>query len=303
MALLDEVIKQNAQRVKHRVWICSDLQHWDPEETRLLLETALADYHALALPCEQIWYLGDTTDGGNRENLRQVVTIQADLFAQLERPIYFTFGNHDFDDFRKNPGDGMDALHAWRILRERPYWKLMEHLEDFYFTASLGDYRLYFFGDHAAPDGSWIVTHGRVHGDAGAYPHSPEKWQKVREQMAGESGPVISIGHYAYPGGNRPSDLMGHLLPLPDTVRAHFYGHAHLGEERLLQEHVYRKIAYANHQFIPQIDVASLERRKGNFVRSVFLEIDEDDTFGIYFRNHDLQIWEEAFFLDPRRRP
>lgn len=302
MSQLEKILATTRPDVLHRVWICSDLQHWDPEVTGELLRGALEDYRALALPCEQIWYLGDATDGSNRETQEEVVRVQADLFDQLGLPIYFTFGNHDFDLLRKFSGTVSGNVHAWRVLKERSNWHLMDRPEDFFFRGKLGDYQLYFFGDHAAEDGSWIVTHSKIFGDTAAYPHQKEAWEAIREEMAASPQPVLSIGHYAYPGGNRPSDFMAQLLPLPETVQAHFYGHAHLGEVRLLQENVYRKIAYVDFSNIPQIDVASLERRKGNYVRSVFLEIYRDGTLGIFFRNHDTRVWEEALFLDPRRR-
>lgn len=290
-------------RVRHRVWICSDLQQWDPAAAERILDTVFADFHSLELPCEQVWNLGDTTDGKDPARMRETVLLQAERFESLGVPLVYACGNHDFDFFKKNTSAGAEAVPAWKLLQVRPAWRTTRRLEDFHFAFDMGDYRVFVFGDHGAEDGRWIVTHGKTHGVAEAYPHTPEAYDAVRRTMAEHAGPVISLGHYAYPGGNRPSPLMGRLLPLPENVRVHFYGHAHLGESRLLGEHNFRKIAYVDHQHVPQLDVAALEDRKGTRLRSVFLEMYHDGAFGVFFRNHTEKTWEEALFLDPHRRP
>ena len=300
---LADVQKAMREKVVNRVWICSDLQQWDPEIAREMLDLTLADFEELSLPCEQIWNLGDSTDGRHYENMQKTILLQAEKLETLGLPIFYTFGNHDFDLLKKEPERGLSAVPAWEILKPRPLWNLPPRISDFYFCGDFGDYRVYFTGDHAAPDASWIVTHGQIHGDEAAYPHTKEAYEALRQEMMDSRRPIIGAGHYAFPGGNRPSALLGQLLPLPPSYKVHFYGHAHLGEERLLGEHNYRKFAYTDFQHIPQVDVAALECRKASFVRSVFLEIYQDQSMGIFSRNHQNRVWEEALFLSPERQP
>ncbi|MCC5788938.1 MAG: metallophosphoesterase [Opitutales bacterium] len=290
------------EKVQHRVWVCSDLQQWDPEIAKTNLEIIFADFHSLKAPCEQVWNLGDSTDGRHLENQRRTITLQAEAFESLEIPIYYTFGNHDFDLLKKSPEEGSAMVPAWEILKPRPAWHLPEKLDDFYFEGELGGFKIYFMGDHACPWGKWIVTHGKIHGDESQYPHSSAAYQSLRSEWAESSDPILIAGHYSFPGGNRPSPLLQNCLPLPDPVKAVFYGHAHLGEERLLQENNFRKIAYANYQSIPQFDIAAMENRKGTFLRSALVEIYEDQSVGVFFRNHEHRRWEEALVLDSNRK-
>lgn len=290
-------------KVAHRAWVCSDLQQWDPEIARQNLDVIFSDYHSLKAPCEQVWNLGDSTDGRHLENQRKTIHIQAETFETLHVPIYYTFGNHDFDLMKKSMEAGEVVVPAWEILSPRPAWHLQDDLDDFYFKGKLGNFDIYFMGDHACPKAQWVVTHGKVHGDGEKYPHSPEDYKNLQQEWAKNPNPVLIAGHYSFPGGNRESDLLKQCLPLPEKVKAVFYGHAHLGEERLLGEHNYRKIAYAEYQNIPQFDIAAMENRKGTFLRSAFLEIYGDQTIGVFFRNHELRRWEEALFLDPFRQP
>ena len=50
-------------------------------------------------------------------------------------------------------------------------------------------------------------------------------------------------------------------------------------------------------QAIVQVDVASLEKGRGNAVRSVLLEYYPDRTIGLFFRNHTLRTWDHMLML------
>ena len=98
------------------------------------------------------------------------------------------------------------------------------------------------------------------------------------------------------PGGNRETGLWGQLQPLPLNVRMHIYGHSHICDYTWGGKDVYRRISWIDWQDIPQIDVASFENVRGQFCRSVLLHIYEDDSLGVFFRNHDAGCFTEAFF-------
>ena len=284
----------------HRVWICSDLQQSDPAHARGCMTLAVNDFKALGLACDQIWYLGDAVEGHKLELVGEMVRMQLELLAPLGIPLRYAQGNHDFDTFQNDPALPVTTP-FWDAVKTVPGWRTTAERGDFYFTDTLGPYLVVFFSDHTAADGSWISTHGRVHRDGAKYPHGPEAYQALRDLIASAGRPVITAGHCPFAGGNRPSDLMSQMLPLPGNVRAHFYGHAHIGDVYWVKENVFRKIAYVHHQTIPQIDVASLENRRGNEIRSAFLEIYADGTLGIFFRDHSRGRWAEALLLNAER--
>ena len=47
----------------------------------------------------------------------------------------------------------------------------------------------------------------------------------------------------AFCGGNRASEHLSTLLPLPHQVKIHFYGHAHIGDYAWAKENAYRRIS------------------------------------------------------------
>lgn len=286
--------------VAHRVWICSDLQQADPAHARHCMTLAVNDFQSLALPCDHIWYLGDAVEGHRLDLLSEMVQMQLSLLTPLNIPLRYVQGNHDFDPFQYDPALPVTTP-FWDAVKTVPTWKTTAHRSDFYFTDTLGPYLIVFFSDHTAADASWISTHGRIHRDAAKYPHTPDAYLALRDLIANSNRPVITAGHCPFAGGNRPSDLMSQMLPLPPNVRAHFYGHAHIGDHHWVKENVFRKIAYVHHQTIPQFDIASLENRRGNEIRSAFLEIYTDGTLGIFFRDHSQSRWAEALLLNPER--
>ncbi len=111
-----------------------------------------------------------------------------------------------------------------------------------------------------------------------------------------EKCPVITASHYSYQRGNRASEHLSKLLPLPANMKIHFYGHSHIGDYDWAKENAYRRIACIDWHDIPQINVSSFEHIRGQACRSVFLHIYEDHSFGIFFRNHDAQAFSECYF-------
>jgi hypothetical protein len=91
------------------------------------------------------------------------------------------------------------------------------------------------------------------------------------------------------------------MLPLPENVRLHLYGHAHIGDATWAGKNLYRKIAAVDDHSIIQCDVASLEDGRGSATRSMVLEIYRDGSLGLFFRNHSTRRWEEHLLLDARR--
>jgi hypothetical protein len=135
----------------------------------------------------------------------------------------------------------------------------------------------------------------------GAYPHDLAEYAAVRERIAGCGKKVITAGHLSFAGGNRSSELLGRLLPLPGNVKIHFYGHAHIGDEYWVKPNTFRKIAYVEHQKVPQIDVASLENQRADESRSCLFLVMEDGGMGVAFRDHSKKRWAEVVVFGEER--
>jgi hypothetical protein len=176
-----------------------------------------------------------------------------------------------------------------------PSWVSSETITDCYFKHKLGEFTVFFFPDHAHPQGDWITSGGMVHGYDSQYPYSQEYYQSITEEIKNIDGPVITAGHSAFAGGLRPSGLMNQCLPLPKNVMAHFHGHCHIGDVVWGGAECYRKYSTVDHQDIPQFDVAALENHRGDAVRSAVLEIYKDLTFAVYFRKHCSNRWDDLF--------
>lgn len=278
--------------VQSRVWIISDLQVADPSEAIRCLGTAIDDVATMDLSFDQIWYLGDGIAGTDQELNRRVTDVQVDLLEGLETPLRYVMGNHDID-YAKETGEV--SLPLYEAVQAHPGWRTTERPDDFHFIEEFDDYLVLFLSDHVDRDGHWSVTHGRIHGDVDQYPHSEADYRAVKEQLADQRKPVIIAGHNAFPGGNRPAELQQRLFPLPEPVRLHVYGHAHIGDEEWLGKNVYRTISYVDDHPIPQVDVASLEDHRGDIIRSVVLELYANGDCGVYFRDHTTCSWLEAY--------
>lgn len=287
--------EQSLLRAQHKVWILSDLQQAEPENTRRCLETGISDFELLGRPAEQIWYLGDAVEGEDAARLRAMCALQEEAFSALKIPLCYATGNHDYD-YARTHWDTSPWMPFYEMVRDHPGWHTAAHCEDFYFRTTLGPYPVYFLCDHIGRDNAWLVTHSRVIYGQENYPHTPAGAASLRARIAGEAAPVITASHYGFSGCNRDHMLMDKLLPLPDNVRIHFYGHSHIGDWRWGQENTYRRICWVDWHDVPQIDVSSFENIRGAVCRSVFLHIYGDGTMGVFFRNHDAHCFTEAYF-------
>jgi hypothetical protein len=287
-----------SQHLLHRVWVISDLQQALPRRARECLTTALDDFRSLNMPVEQIWYLGDGVEGTRLDFLEEVSAMQIEKLNALNVPIKYVLGNHDFDHLAHHRGATAAAAVFRDAVRRQPNWRTTDSLESFYFIDRIGTFTVLFLSDHADPQGRWISTHGSVQGERRLYPHGPDAYQRLRDELITIKDPIITCSHYAFAGGNRPSPLHNQLLPLPRNVRLHLYGHAHIGDAAWAGKDRFRKIACIDDHPIVQADVASLENDRGNATRSAILEIYRNLSLGILFRNHSARSWEDALFLE-----
>ncbi len=297
--MIERVLQASAPTVSQRVWIISDLQILGEYER--FLTAAVEDFRSLELPCDEIWYLGDAVASGGIEDMEAMGRFQIETLRPLATPVRYVIGNHDFDYSLSSRTAEDLALPFYDLIQAEAGWRTIESIEDFCFTEELGEFLVVFFSDHAQREGRWVTTHGRVHRHAEEYPHGPEAYAAVRERIALSGRPVITAGHYAFSGGSRPSELMDRLLPLPDNVKVHFHGHMHVGDQSVRDKDFYRKIAAVDRQKIPQINVAAIESRRADEIRSVVLEIHADRTLGVFFRDHQKRIWAECYLLSDRR--
>ncbi|HEY7119098.1 MAG TPA: metallophosphoesterase [Tepidisphaeraceae bacterium] len=296
--MISTVLQSARLNVRHRVWVISDLQQSIPAEARRCLSIAIDDFRSLDLPVEQIWYLGDAVEGSNLPHLEEMAAMQVEALSAFGAPLRYVLGNHDFDFLRHDRGAGGHTAIFRDAVARLPGWRTTDSIESFYFIDSIGDFTVLFLSDHADPRGRWASTHGTVHGDAACYPHDAAAYQAVRDRIAAADGPVITCAHYAFAGGNRPSNLFDEFFPLPPNVRLHLYGHAHIGDAVWVGKDRFRKIAGIDDHPIVQCDIASLEDARGSAVRSAMLEIYEDRSLGLFFRNHTTRRWEESLILD-----
>ena len=244
-----------------RLWVISDLQQSQPEEARRCLTAAVEDFLALGLKCDKIAYLGDSVQGTDLSHLSSMTSMQTEMLGSLDIPLCFVIGNHDLDYYMENrvTSDNPAILPFWDAVRGIPGWKTTDSLEDFYFTEDLGEMTLVFLSDHASPDGRWYTTHGELRGDAEQYPYGKEIWNKLLELITKQQKPVLTLSHYAFPGGNRPSPLFNDMLmPLPSNVILHMYGHAHIGDAFWAGKDHSRKISWIDDHDIPQVNASSL---------------------------------------------
>lgn len=298
--MIEQLAATLHEKTRHRLWLISDLQQSIPENATLCMQTAVADFKELALPCQYIFYLGDAVEGHDREHIEEMTGMQLEALDPLGVPVVYIIGNHDFDYYQHHKEKiGRVELPFYDTVKKHKGWHVGE-LQDFYFVLDMEEYAVVCLPDHASLDGSWFTTHGEIHGNVSAYPYGKEEWKALSEKIKTWEKPVFTMGHYSFPGGNREARLQSRMLPLPDNVRIHFYGHAHIGDAVWAGKDCYRKISMVDWQDIVQINVASLESFRGSAIRSVFMEIYEDGTYGVLFRNHTERKWEEAYLIDTK---
>lgn len=275
-------------RLKARVWLISDLQQSIPEKARRSLYTALDDFYELNLKCDRVWYLGDSVEGGDMAYLDEMTKMQEDAFCALNIPLCYVLGNHDMDPM---PEGGRTPFYD--MVKKHTEWRCIDSCEDFYYFDTISDFDVLFISDHYARDFSWWTRHGQIFGDEKKYPYSYLHIQRLKEEAAKKKR-LFTVSHYAFPGGNRASGFLARFLPLPENVFMHIYAHAHIGDVTWAGRDAFRKISWVDNCDVPQVDIASLERDRGNAVRSAFLEI-YDDCVMINFRDHDRREWSENF--------
>lgn len=295
--MINDLLEATRARAKHRVWLISDIQMADLDFIRRCIETSIADYRSLDRPCEVVWYLGDA--GAN--NTDKTAALQLELFRGLNLPLRFINGGHDFDLTHRYLEECGIVLPFYRHVQKEPGWKTTEKVSDLYFTDEIGPYMVYFFPNHADEDFNWwagTVVQGKVDD----YPYTQAFFDKLREEMGSCGKPVILCTHEPLPPAIRASELHARLFPLPDNVVANFHGHCHIGERSTYNTTPYCKLTWMNDQDIPQINVSAMEDKRGDAIRSAFLELYEDGSLGVLFRNHSELRWTETFFLDPSRK-
>ena len=269
------------------------------------MHAGVADFLSLRLPVDAVCYLGDATEGADHAHLREMSDMQVEALSQVDAPIWYVMGNHELDFHRFSGERGAVTVpFRERILREGQ-WRTTPTVRDWLLVADFGDLAVALFSDHAAPDGSWFAIHGGASDGAGHridYP-DPGAPGRVRAALAALDKPVFTMSHYAFPGGNRASALQGALLPLPPSVVAHFYGHCHIGDAHWGGPDCLRQISGIDGTALTQFDVASLENRRGNAVRSALVEWYGGSGYGVFFRNHTVRRWEKTFVAGPAAVP
>ncbi len=294
--MYEYIYRESLKRAKHKIWIFSDLQQAEPKNAKKCLDTCMKDYIALGEKSDMIWFLGDCVEGTDRKKLDTMCTYLEDAFEKLNIPVCFVAGNHDLDYERYGEG-GKDRIYIpfYETAKRHPGWYKQADVDEPYFKVQLGDFKFYFFTDHIAKDKVWNTTHGVIHGEKRRYSNM-DKLRKIKEEIEGEKCPVITASHYSFAGGSRASELFNNILPLPENVKIHFYGHAHIGDFDWAGDSPYQRISWVKMHDIPQINVSSFENIRGRKCRSVFLHIYEDNSLGIFFRNHDDGVFSECYF-------
>lgn len=296
--MIDRLLQATASHVKHRLWITSDLQQVYPDRARACMTKAMDDFLSLKLPVEAVCYLGDATEGEHLPFIQEMAQMQYEQFARVDAPKFYTVGNHDFDYFRSHKEElGGMCIPFVEYMRGKPGWHVPENMRRMHYIQDMGDYALCFLTDHADPEGKWFTTHGEVRGDREAYPYDAESYRGVMDEVAKLGKPVLTLSHYSFPGGNRQSALFEQFLPLPENVRMHFYGHAHIGDAVWAGKDCHRKICGVDNQPLMQINAASLENGRGSAVRSVIVEWYDTDEIGVLFRNHTLGCWDDYLIV------
>ena len=297
--MLQSVIDRLDSHVIHRVWIISDLQQRIPENAELCVRIAVDDFMDLGMKVNEVFYLGDSVEGTDIDYINQMTEMQIEQLGKIKVPKYYVVGNHDYEYFRyhqKNSGMTGIVIPFCERVKALDDWRVQPSIETFCFTEDFGPFVAYFFPDHGdSQSGRWHTTNGEVWGDKSAYIYSQEDFDRVRESIAACGKPVFTFSHYSFMGGNRESPLLSRFLPLPDNVRMHFYGHAHIGDAKWAGKDCFRKIASVDNQPIVQINCASLENFRGSAIRSVFFEIYDNGDVGVLFRNHTKHQWDDIY--------
>lgn len=287
--MIENFLEASKKYVKHRVWLISDLQQHDPARSRHCMYTAYEDFKQLNMPVDKIWYLGDSVEGAVLEHLEEMTKMQEQVFLEIGAPVCYCLGNHDMD-YISETGNAKFPFREMVASHKDLGWKTTEKISDFYFWDTIGDFDVLFLCDHADENGKWRFCHGRCFG--GDYPYTHEDYRRIAQER-NKKNKVITVSHYSYPGGNRATEYMGEYLPIGENVMLHIYGHAHIGDSVWAGKDWGRQICGTDNHTLTQVNISSLEHGRGNAVRSGFLEIYQDGSLGIFFRNHQYKYWEK----------
>ena len=288
---IEAVFREATKHIHTRFWVISDLQQQEYERAERYFSIAINDLNHIGHSLNGVCYLGDASEGKDLENINRMIDMQLEKLDSLCLPVYYTIGNHETEYCRHNKNGIIpffDAVH------KRPNWHLVQSQEDFFFHEDMTEYTMLFFSDHVAKDGSWVAFHEGMPAKYSPYPHTKAEWEAARDSFAGDK-PVFTFAHCAFPGGNRPAALLAQMLPLPKNFRAHFHGHAHIGDAEWAGQNLYRQIAAIDNHPILQFDVASLDHWRGTTVRSAFFDYYGDGEYGVFFRDHVNHRWEQFF--------
>lgn len=278
-----------------RIWVISDIQQSEPADALGTLSAAVDDVLAERLEFDAVWCLGDALRGSDLGALEAVADIFIRQLARLNLPVCYLLGNHDVDLKRI---DDADRHPLWERARAEANWHVAERLDDFFFARRIGGTLAVFMGDHAASGGEWFTTHGGVGGRARErYPHDAASYARLSRAMAEFGGPVVVASHYALPGGQKPSGLMGRLLPLPANVKLVMHGHAHIGDLVWNKDNPWQRDNPVEGQALRQFNVSALETVRSPGSHSAVLEIDAGGPGSLRIRCHQKREWTETFAL------
>jgi len=272
----------------HRVWIVSDIQMRDSTLVRDLFRSALRDWHEQNLTPQEVWLLGDSVCGRPLSVQEEMAQTIMDALSPLSCPVAYVLGNHEMDLLRS---EGTSRFPLRELALARPDWRVPPGIEDFYFLHHVGQTLVVFLSDHAARDGSWMSSHGQITDPQAGYPDPEPALAALREAMARHPGPIVIAAHYALPGGQRPNQFQARLFPLPDSVRLHLYGHAHIGD--LVYNRInpwQRQHAVEGHAF-PQFNISAFENQRTPGCHTALLEFSPAEPVRLRVRCHLAKSW------------
>ena len=159
--IYDELYRMGKKRAKHEIWVFSDLQQKLYDNAVRCLTTCMNDYEQLDRPAEMIWYLGDSTESSNLPELIRMTDLQEKAFGDLNIPLCYATGNHDYDypEFCHRQGMNTYTMPFYEMVQRHPGWHTTGDTEETWFRVDVGNYAVWFFCDHVAKDNSWCSTH------------------------------------------------------------------------------------------------------------------------------------------------
>lgn len=272
------------------IWIHSDLQLSKPALADRVLADAVDDLLSLDLNLSAAFCLGDALCGKSEPDLNAVAQATLRHNARLAVPVCYVMGNHE-NDLRRS---GTAKYPLFDLAQSTPNWHTLNHLSDFYFARKIFGTLVVFMGDHAGPD--WWSSHGSIEGPHPEhYPHPPAAYQALRNAIAAYPGPAITVSHYAYPGGQRPSRLQGAMLPLPQNLLTHCYGHAHIGDLVWNSESPWLRENPITGQPLRQYNISALETDRSPGSHSAILDFDAQGPATLRIRCHQSKQWLDTF--------